>query len=311
MKLYKYRSIKNRSQFEYYLKALEEGYLWFADVPTLNDPQDSIIYYDVEKERKFLLDYFEAHKIEIVRATSEKMVSGNLEVMEKISKLSNRDFLEIETCYENDSVSQFLELKGANEIQLKQYEKIKQEFLNKMDSIFKEIEPKILEILNFNETFRENIKVLSLSFDSDNKHLWEKYSENFGFCIEYDLEKIKHVPEPERKHVKELKQVIYTDEREHFSWFPVFLLMFGVGNKEQIVKELELNLETQLITKDQKWSQESEYRFFNNEKNIVNADLVSAIYIHENIIDTDESNRLIELARKRNWKIHVWKPERR
>ena len=290
---------------------MEEGYLWFADVPTLNDPQDSIIYYDKEKEGQFLLDYFKVHKVEILDALLENTLSAIPGAVEQKNKLSDQDILEIMTCCETGKESQFLESKGANKIQLEQYGKIKQEFLNKMEPIFKEIEPKILEILNFNETFRIKIKVLSLSSDFDNKHLWEKYSENFGFCIEYDLEKIKHLPEPERKHLKELKQVIYTDEREHFSWLPVFLLMFGVGNKELLSKELEISLETQLITKDQKWLQESEYRFFNNEKNRVYADLVSSIYLHENIIGTDEGNRLIELARKRNWNIHVWKPERR
>ena len=66
MKLYNYRTITDKANFDFYFKALEEGYLWFADIKSLNDESDSMIYYDRKKEKNSLKSIFQRIKLKFI-----------------------------------------------------------------------------------------------------------------------------------------------------------------------------------------------------------------------------------------------------
>ena len=66
MKLYKYRSIKSEV-FPYYLESLKDGYLWFADVLSLNDKSDSIIYYGKEQDFMEFKQYYDEHELRVFK----------------------------------------------------------------------------------------------------------------------------------------------------------------------------------------------------------------------------------------------------
>lgn len=61
-----------------------------------------------------------------------------------------------------------------------------------------------------------------------------------------------------------------------------------------------------MIMKQEKWKHEREWRLFLcHVENVLYADLVSALYIGQAMIETDNGKKLVELAKARGWKVFV------
>lgn len=302
MKLYKYRSIKNKETFNYYLKALSEGYLWFADIKSLNDPSDSMIYFNKEKEEELFQAYISKNKPKIYRTFIKRLYSKVPQIEKSIDSITDDQLLAIEDMMNNGTFNNLLFNSGATDEDITNFETahkdVQRQFQQHEDMFRKKLEP----IFAFNDTYRHNIKVFSMSDSFDNKHLWNEYAENYGFCIEYDSDLITD----EMKDLMDLNPVIYSDKRDHFSWLPLFLLAFQLENKEILKNELEQNLRNQLLFKGMTWSKEKEYRFFSNGGNKVYANIVTGIILHKNILGTKEANQLIKLANDRKWILYSW-----
>ncbi len=64
----------------------------------------------------------------------------------------------------------------------------------------------------------------------------------------------------------------------------------------------------QLITKNNEWLKEKEWRIIVNSDgngHEFNVDLVSAIYMDESIYNTIQASELIQLANERNWTVYI------
>lgn len=302
IKLYKYRSIVDKTSFANYLKALDEGYLWFADIKSLNDPSDSMVYYDREKEEELFIEYFSNNQATIYRSFLKLVYQKIPQMVSFVDSITDEQILSMAEMMNNGNFNEFLLGVGASDGDIEKFEKAKKY----SETNFKENEDKFKDILEpifeFNDTYRHTIKVFSMSDSAVNKHLWEKYADEYGFCVEYETNLITD----EMIELKDLNPVVYTDERDHFSWLPIFLAALQLGNQKKIKQNLEKDLSIQLLTKNTVWSKEREYRFFNNKANKIYANIVSGIILHKNILDTDEANRLIQLSKKEKWNLLVW-----
>lgn len=302
IKLYKYRSIVDKTNFANYLKALDEGYLWFADIKSLNDPSDSMIYYDRQKEEQLFTEQFSKNKAKIYKAFLKLLYGKIPQIVSFVDSMTDEKILEIEEAMMKGSFDKLLLGVGATSTDIDKFNQAKKV----SESKFKESEDQIKSILepifDFNETYRNTIKVFSMADTGDNNHLWKEYVKEYGFCIEYETDKITD----KMDELKDLNPVIYTDDREHFSWLPIFLIALQWDNRDQMKIDLEKNLTEQLLTKELRWSPEREYRFFSNKGNMVYADIVSGIILHESIIDTVEAHELIKLSIKRKWTVSIW-----
>lgn len=302
MKLYKYRSIKDRVNFDNYMHALEEGYLWFADIKSLNDPSDSTIYYDQNKEEALFNEYYSNNQAKIYRAFLKQIFKTNPQISPFVDSLEDEQLLEIVELVSNGKFNDFLTRLGSTKSDLEKFSKAKSGF----DSIYKEQEDSLRKILEpmfeFNDTFRHTFKVFSVSDSAENVYLWTEYAHQFGFCIEYDTDLITD----EMYDLSDFNQVIYADSREHFSWLPLLLVAMQLENENIDKLQLESELKRQLLTKELKWGQEREFRFFSKKENIVNANIVSGVVIHQSIVDTREARELIKLAKSRSWTLSIW-----
>ncbi|MDY0277548.1 MAG: DUF2971 domain-containing protein [Acholeplasma sp.] len=302
MKLYKYRSITNKQHFDYYLKSLSEVYLWFADIRSLNDPSDSMIYYDRKKEEELFRTYFSENQANVYRNFLKLIYKQLPQIRLFIDSISDNQLLSMADMMNNGDFDKLLYSAGATDEDIIRFEKAKIH----SDDLFKQNEPQFKDILeqifDFNDTYRHNIKVFSMSDSYDNDYLWKEYSEDYGFCIEYDSGLITD----EMTELKDLNPVIYTDSRQHFSWLPLFLVTLQNDDQENLKKELEINLKNQLLSKGTIWSKEKEYRFFSNKSNIVKADIVTGIILHESILGTKEAEQLVKLCNDRKWKLSIW-----
>ena len=114
MKLYKYRSIKSEV-FPYYLESLKDGYLWFADVLSLNDKSDSIIYYGKEQDFMEFKQYYDEHELESVQSIVNSFVP-NKNIKDSLSKVPNDKLLEmIKILKKSDNeIKEYLISNGGN-----------------------------------------------------------------------------------------------------------------------------------------------------------------------------------------------------
>jgi len=302
MKLYKYRTIKDKANFALCLKALEEGYLWFADIKSLNDESDSMIYYDREKEEQLFKEYFSKNQAQIYRNILKLIYQKTPQTVHFVDSITDEQIISMAEMMNIGNFNELLLSVGASDKDIEKFEQAK----THSETKFKEHEDKFKEILEpifeFNDTYRHTIKVFSMSDSAVNKHLWEKYTDEYGFCIEYDTDLITD----DMTELKDLNPVVYTDDRRHFSWLPLFLTALQLGNPAEIKKDLEMNLANQLLTKGLKWSPEREYRFFSNKSNKVYSNIVTGIILHKSILETDEAKSLISYSKTKKLNLSVW-----
>lgn len=101
---------------------------------------------------------------------------------------------------------------------------------------------KIQQALKESKRFIDNLGILSLSEDGDNRNLWKRYAENEkGICLEFEL-----TPSDL------LLKVIYVESRPELKLSK--LLIMGKSSEEMIMNVLR--------TKTMKWIDEKEWRCF-------------------------------------------------
>lgn len=298
MKLYKYKSIKNG--FENSLSSLKENYLWLANVDSLNDPMDSIIYYDQEKQIEILQEYYENNEETVIVGLLEKLpVPGLVDALKLLPKEQIKYMISLFKHNDNEVIKNAIIAQGGTEY----HSDVLFMQLSKINDIFEsketELTDALLPILDFNRTYRDKLKIFSLSERFDVSSMWGLYADNNrGFCIEYDFSKVT-----DKDILKNLRQVKYIDERTALSYKDLFIGSLLSQDPKTNMTEL---LEEQILTKDASWSAEREWRIvMTNVPNKLYIDIVSAIYIDESIKDTQEGKQLIQLANGRKWNILI------
>ena len=159
-----------------------------------------------------------------------------------------------------------------------------------------------------NDIIRENSYVFSLSENYDLDNMWTYYSNNNGYCIEYDFSKVKYSKSADRDKLLFTCKVYYED-KENFDFMNYLKLVYETNDKEKFNTYNRL-LISQLLTKKTSWKEEKEWRIFLSnlgENNKLYIDIVSAIYLDSSFVDTDNGKCLISLAKERKWNIYIRK----
>lgn len=299
MKLYKYRSIRTEI-FPKYLESLREGYLWFADVLSLNDKSDSIVYYGKEQEYNEFKQYFDEHKLENVLTILDRFVPDQ-KIKDCLLKVPKDTMLEMISILEktDNEKSDYLISKGETKENIDKFFEKYSPMKSFMDMKEHELVEKMKPIVNFNSELRKKIKIFSVSESYDIPSLWGTYADgNRGFCIEYDFSKTN-----EGNLLDNLRKVIYVDERKALPYIDLFeSLIYGEDAKGKITNIFE----EQLLSKDSSWSPEREWRVvIADHENKYYADLVTAIYIDELIEHSSEAQAIINLSKIKGWKIFI------
>lgn len=131
------------------------------------------------------------------------------------------------------------------------------------------IESKLNELLKRGcDAIDNTIHVGCLSSEYDNMLLWSHYADNHsGFCIEYDFSEATEdlIPFP----------VIYSLERPVFPWKAV------IQRTPNTFKEAMRIFLSTMITKDNKWAYEKEWRILTHasDLNIIHMPRISAVYL--------------------------------
>jgi hypothetical protein len=311
---YKYRKGEGED-FDYAYDTLEKGYIWLAQATTLNDDVDTTINFDPEKDIEDVKQYFLAHPIEVFIWLFKKIQeSGDL--VFGWDQLQTELFRMVIACYDletgelnrEEAKKVFLSF-GCTEQEcdstLDKIDDLVKNYLIKNEDVLKKICDNYLTI---NRKFREMSYVFCVSECYDLDTMWAYYTNNKGFCIEYDFKKVLNLPIEKRRLFMYFCKVLYSDTKERFSFVPVIQYYLGCYKDKTLFAESNKTKIGQLLTKQEKWKDEKEWRLFLcNVENKLSADIVSTIYMDSSMVDTDNGKKLLALAKERNWDVYIRK----
>jgi len=127
-----------------------------------------------------------------------------------------------------------------------------------------------------------------------NKLMWSHYADSHkGFCIEYDYSDLvvdDHTVLP--------LPVIYSEERPLISW------KAALNNSPENVEEAVLQFTKGLLTKDNIWSYENEWRILIKATDVSDIPMprVSCVYLGASISDKNR-NAILQIAKEKNYKV--------
>lgn len=127
-----------------------------------------------------------------------------------------------------------------------------------------------------------------------NKLMWSHYADSHkGFCIEYDYSDLvvdDHTVLP--------LPVIYSNERPLISW------KAALNNTPENVEEAVVHFTKGLLTKDNIWSYENEWRILIKATDVSDIPMprVSCVYLGASISD-ENRNAILQIAKEKNYKV--------
>ena len=127
-----------------------------------------------------------------------------------------------------------------------------------------------------------------------NKLMWSHYADSHkGFCIEYDYSNLvvdDHTVLP--------LPVIYSDERPLISW------KAALNNSPENVEEAVVQFTKGLLTKDNIWSYENEWRILIKATDVSDIPMprVSCVYLGASISD-ENRNAILQIAKEKHYKV--------
>lgn len=308
-KLYKYREFNDNN-----LNAITNDYIWMSTADKFLDKEDTTLKFHLNNKDEFL-DLLTKNMDTILWSIIQNKaqiisVKENLKEMLRHDKvIKAKSFFDKNGNVLTDEIKVFLKDTGFSNNKIKEvlrtFKKIESKdfqlkFKNKVKTLFKTI----------NEKVKKRYYIQSFSESYDISSMWENYAnKNEGFCVEYNIEKIKDSIEfSEYDKLLLIVPIIYGErlEIDIKSLFELAFLKMDKQSNLNLEEKLENDIIISIITKKEEYSFEKEWRLLvdkNNLKdNILPFEFVSAIYLGDEI-KTDWKNELIELSKRKRIKL--------
>ena len=323
--LYKYRNF-NREQFEKTYDALEKGYLFFAYASLMNDRFDTKLNINSETLVDEMRKYYNSKKEDILR----QWFTNSFQTIFYPSEHCDGENVFVQDVFDfiNAGIKFRLSIKDILEkipIDKDNREKLQNFIVNKMQNYDSYVEDKILSKFKNYQQEQLTTALYCMSSDYNIDSMWAYYGDNNkGFCIKYDLEKIKELYINDGLSEETVDAILYNlnfnqvkyGPEEKFDLIKFLDRLIFYSNRNCTDNPFEI-YEQQLLRKDLSWQQEKEWRFtyqtdqrYNeNSKDKsgvkIYLDIVSAIYIDYEALSFGNAQKLIALANKKNWKIKI------
>lgn len=311
-KLYKYRNFTDdNNHFENTMKALKNGYIWLASSNSMNDKIDTTLNLSYEYEakciKKTLLENKDAFLKRILKDLFKKYGLPY--------SLSDEEFNEFISCYTKEGrvikskVKQILAKAGYKSSQIEKNINILAQMIE-MNSVKypEKIEEISKKFINTNKDIQHLVKIYCMCERYDTESMWAYYgNDNKGFCIEYDFNKVLNLSLDNKRILLNLFKIEYSSKKEKFSFSKI---LKAIILDEPIKEKNGINMAVmkQLLTKNRDWDHEREWRIVvSTEANEFKVDLVSAIIVDCDMVETEKGKRLVNLAKEKGWKIYIRK----
>lgn len=270
--VFKYCNLNSNNHTDNFLK----NQIWLSNPLNFNDPYDCSITYDYEKIQNIIA--FNKVK-EIIKDFSEEEMSYTIkdEILSSDNPIQNL----------MNWIEAFIE--GIPEAE---------DMLIKMNKEHKDTKEFILK--DFNERYRNKLKISSFSEDHKSLLMWGHYANNHqGFCIEYNLSSM----DDNENLKKYLFPVTYSNERFDITDFYID----NVINKES--KDTNRLIHS-VLYKSEDWEYEKEWRFVITESEYdgktVSTPKPKAIYLGSQIKE-EHKEQFIKVCKKNNIDVYQMK----
>lgn len=158
----------------------------------------------------------------------------------------------------------------------------------KLDRGFSEIDKRI------NQAVNNMLYIVSLCADNKNRLMWSHYADNHrGFCIEYDFSFLNLGDD-----VALISPVIYSAMRPKIPWKAY--VATENSDKAEIDKDIFSSLLLALLTKDEVWSYEREWRIFipaSKQTMNIEAPPISCIYLGA-LCSDENKEKMVSIANR-------------
>lgn len=152
---------------------------------------------------------------------------------------------------------------------------------------------------------RNSMQVLSLTTSYKKDSMWAYYCNNKGICIEYDFTKVKTLKE--KFFFSQMQKVKYGQKKKHKF---VDIIKLKSSGKEYSVQLADRMIIEQLLTKDESWRMEDEWRVVMNDSGNydgkrLETDIVSAVYLDFSVMQEEKAKCIVEIAKANGWGIYI------
>lgn len=299
--LYKYKdiSVNNEEEFNKIYNPLNEGYLYLPSPEQMNDKIDTTFVYKTLHNEKdiYLYHYNNRYKIHYYNLKAkEKVNSDRLFVLQGLASAKS-------------------DYQIASELK-KKYRGLstKLQFVNKVKREIDELYGNQRNLKAFVDSYNELITNLrhdlciycfTESYKQDS--MWAYYGgKNNGLCIVYDFKKAFNLKLETKRLLIAMGKIKYSDEKREIDVLDIYDFIYANEASNKKFKSLSFKLSQALYTKSKSWSHEKEWRLLKNkQQHKIYADLVAGLIIDEDISDSENAKRLIELAIRRHWFVKI------
>ena len=223
-RFYKYRKAEGEG-FDFAYDSLKNGYLWLAPASSMNDDFDTTILFDPEQDIEDVKKYLISHPIEVIQWLFKKSQESDKNLL-GATPLDNELFDKAICCY-NLETGKLNKNKAVEMLSKYGYSVLKiNKYLDEIDDL---VNNKILSnedtlkqitesFLSFNQRIREMAQLFCVCERYDLDTMWAYYTDNKGFCIEYDFNNVKNLPIEKRRLFISFYKVIYSDNKGRCSF---------------------------------------------------------------------------------------------
>lgn len=302
-KLYKYKAIES-----FHVDELSEKYLWFSSARHLNDNKDCAFNFNLLADTEKIVHYF----LKDDRFRKLLVDGAYKELSQKDPNLTKKDVVDCLECISKNGskIGKLKFNKFCKDHKLSREQKITlRDTINKYGDDKqneKTIRDSIRGLASLTERIRDGIMVFSLTTSYKKDSMWAYYCGNKGICIEYDFKKV-HNLNLKKKFINIFR--IKYGKKKKFSY--VKILEANITNDKERLLDADKMLFEQISVKDKSWATEEEWRIIQNVQNEncdgvkVFADIISALYIDYSVIQEEKTKQIIELAKKKGWKVYI------
>jgi len=311
--LYKYRSVSRNN-----LEALRNNFVWMCTAESFNDPIDSTVNINFGRVKTEMVRFFLRNvNIIVYGAIKEAARLHNISLdpslsPEKIGQIAQLCFTKNGNLKSRESRLFMIESGMPTSFQKTFEQKIRLVRDLDVSSITAKVDELLVLFKTMNDNFQALKLVYSMASNFDNNAMWDMYADHFcGYCIEYDLRK----PRGNDGRQKKLSffPIIYGKKKEISAGTILDLAIAKITDSPEYefrVKELEIQIEMQLLTKDTGWKGENEWRYLLDKSGQENKQEfpfeITRIILGKNILRRNQQI-IVSIARK--YGVPVYKQE--
>lgn len=270
-KFYRYRH-------EQWTDEIKRSYVYLMRPQQTDDLLEFTYNYDIDISKKVIFSSIKNHYIKIFSKQNKYLGLNNNYCTDIFDSFTKEGQLQKEKFYKLINGKTELKSKADN------LYNILKSIEDDANDLFKNDLPKYINAIEQNlSQIRNDYLMCCFVNDKNSNSMWSKYANKYqGFCIEYDLSKLKMLEPSQKRGFINILPILYGN-KTRMPYYKDFFLNELNGDENIFLDDNEFKKEIikQTFTKDSTWSNQNEWRLLAEDIGIreLYIPAISAIYI--------------------------------